>query len=55
MFFFQDFEIWDDVGLNISRPPNLLSMYRDRAKSYLKSDVSCQCEKIDCVNISTQV
>jgi hypothetical protein len=51
----QDFEIWDDVGLNISRPPHLLSMYRDRAKSYLKSDVSCQSEIHECANIATQM
>ncbi|XP_050427813.1 RAB11-binding protein RELCH homolog isoform X2 [Adelges cooleyi] len=50
----QDFEIWDDVGLNISRPPHLLSLYRDRAKSYLKTDESCQCDKIECADVSTQ-
>ncbi|XP_022161286.1 lisH domain and HEAT repeat-containing protein KIAA1468-like isoform X1 [Myzus persicae] len=51
----QDFEIWDDVGLNISRPPHLLSLYRDRAKSYFKSDVSCQSEIQECINIATQM
>ncbi|KAM7442022.1 hypothetical protein ABFA07_008942 [Porites harrisoni] len=25
----QDFEDWDDVGLNISKPPDLLHLYRD--------------------------
>ncbi|KAM4705579.1 RAB11-binding protein RELCH isoform 1-T1 [Rhinophrynus dorsalis] len=25
----QDFELWDDVGLNIPKPPDLLQIYRD--------------------------
>ncbi|XP_040841014.1 RAB11-binding protein RELCH isoform X5 [Ochotona curzoniae] len=25
----QDFELWDDVGLNIPKPPDLLHLYRD--------------------------
>ncbi|XP_078275746.1 RAB11-binding protein RELCH homolog isoform X4 [Rhinoraja longicauda] len=25
----QDFELWDDVGLNIPKPPDLLQMYRE--------------------------
>ncbi|XP_031235573.1 RAB11-binding protein RELCH isoform X4 [Mastomys coucha] len=25
----QDFELWDDVGLNIPKPPDLLQLYRD--------------------------
>lgn len=31
-FFFplrQDFELWDDVGLNIPKPPDLLQLYRN--------------------------
>ena len=28
---FQDFEDWDDVGLNIAKPPDLLHLYRDYA------------------------
>lgn len=28
-FIFQDFELWDDVGLNIPKPPDLLQLYRD--------------------------
>ncbi|CAH1180510.1 unnamed protein product [Phaedon cochleariae] len=28
----QDFDDWDDVGLNISKPPELLSLYRDGLK-----------------------
>jgi hypothetical protein len=30
--FFQDFDDWDDVGLNIAQPPNLLRLYRDYDK-----------------------
>ena len=26
---FQDFEDWDDVGLNTAKPPDLLHLYRD--------------------------
>ena len=26
---FQDFEDWDDVGLNVPKPPDLLRLYRD--------------------------
>lgn len=25
----QDFELWDDVGLNIPKPPELLQLYRN--------------------------
>lgn len=25
----QDFELWDDVGLNIPKPPDLLQLYRN--------------------------
>lgn len=27
--YFQDFEDWDDVGLNTAKPPDLLHLYRD--------------------------
>ncbi|XP_042901909.1 RAB11-binding protein RELCH homolog [Parasteatoda tepidariorum] len=30
----QDFEDWDDVGLNIPKPPNLLQIYRNYNKFY---------------------
>ena len=30
--FLQDFDDWDDVGLNIPQPPNLLRLYRDYDK-----------------------
>ena len=29
IFYFQDFELWDDVGLNIPKPPDLLQLYRN--------------------------
>jgi hypothetical protein len=25
----EDFEDWDSIGLNVSKPPNLLRLYRD--------------------------
>ena len=28
----QDFEDWDDVGLNMPKPPSLLHLYRDYAQ-----------------------
>lgn len=27
--YLQDFEVWDDVGLNIPKPPDLLHLYRN--------------------------
>jgi hypothetical protein len=32
--FDQDFEHWDDVGLNTERPPDLLSIYRHRNRPF---------------------
>lgn len=29
ILFLQDFELWDDVGLNIPKPPDLLQLYRN--------------------------
>lgn len=29
----KDFDDWDDVGLNISKPPELLHIYRDGLKN----------------------
>lgn len=31
--FLQDFEVWDDVGLNIPKPPELLYLYRESMKN----------------------
>ena len=30
--FLKDFDDWDDVGLNIPQPPNLVRLYRDYDK-----------------------
>lgn len=44
----QDFDDWDDVGLNVGRPGELLSLYREGLKasgySYavLNNDIGCQ-------------
>ncbi|KAG8229227.1 hypothetical protein J437_LFUL008864 [Ladona fulva] len=43
----QDFEDWDDVGLNIPKPPELLFIYRESSRQWssdMKSDVGCQTE-----------
>lgn len=36
-FTLQDFDDWDDVGLNIPKPPNLLRLYRDFDKHAIPS------------------
>ncbi|XP_063062743.1 RAB11-binding protein RELCH homolog isoform X3 [Engraulis encrasicolus] len=33
----QDFELWDDVGLNIPKPPDLLQLYRNCGNSFPSS------------------
>ncbi len=33
ILFLQDFELWDDVGLNIPKPPDLLQLYRNCGNS----------------------
>ena len=42
---FQDFEDWDDVGLNMPKPPDLVHLYRDFGQHALpgseKMDVEC--------------
>ncbi|XP_071451362.1 RAB11-binding protein RELCH homolog [Hetaerina americana] len=41
----QDFEDWDDVGLNIPKPPELLFLYRESSRQWssdMKSDIGCQ-------------
>ncbi|XP_048752282.1 RAB11-binding protein RELCH homolog isoform X2 [Ostrea edulis] len=44
----QDFEDWDDVGLNIARPPSLLHLYKDFGSHAVPTtdtmDYSCQVE-----------
>jgi len=49
---FQDFETWDDVGLNIPKPAELHHLYRDYMKKsghneFLKEDNSCQTDLTD--------
>ncbi|KAG5900415.1 hypothetical protein JTB14_029302 [Gonioctena quinquepunctata] len=36
----QDFDDWDDVGLNISKPPELFVLYRDGLKQTVQSNTS---------------
>ncbi|XP_043575542.1 RAB11-binding protein RELCH homolog isoform X2 [Chiloscyllium plagiosum] len=47
----QDFELWDDVGLNIPKPPDLLQMYREYGSHATSSkemkDVAVQAELDD--------
>ncbi|XP_035218568.1 RAB11-binding protein RELCH homolog isoform X2 [Stegodyphus dumicola] len=44
----QDFEDWDDVGLNIPKPPNLLQLYRNFSRyMYLHNDVSTKMVQTD--------
>ncbi|XP_064641709.1 RAB11-binding protein RELCH homolog [Lineus longissimus] len=47
----QDFEDWDDVGLNIPKPPDLLHLYRDYNQHVTPSedvrDGECQVEIVD--------
>lgn len=44
----QDFEVWDDVGLNIPKPPELLYLYRDSMKHSGNSD------EVDSYNVECQ-
>ncbi|XP_022335472.2 RAB11-binding protein RELCH homolog isoform X2 [Crassostrea virginica] len=44
----QDFEDWDDVGLNMARPPSLLHLYKDYGSHVIPAtetiDADCQVE-----------
>ncbi|XP_049819532.1 RAB11-binding protein RELCH homolog isoform X2 [Aethina tumida] len=40
----QDFDDWDDVGLNISKPPELYNLYREGLKQTGQNCVSIQCQ-----------
>ncbi|KAI4469951.1 rab11-binding protein relch [Holotrichia oblita] len=40
----QDFEDWDDVGLNISKPPELLTLYREGLKQTGHTLVTIECQ-----------
>ena len=39
---FQDFESWDDVGLNIAQPPDLLHLYRDYSSHVMPTSDHCE-------------
>ena len=41
-FCFQDFESWDDVGLNIAQPPDLLHLYRDYSSHVMPAGDQCE-------------
>ncbi|XP_029446345.1 RAB11-binding protein RELCH isoform X1 [Rhinatrema bivittatum] len=51
----QDFELWDDVGLNIPKPPDLLQLYRDfgnhqiAAKDVVDIAVGVEEEELDAI------
>ena len=38
----QDFEDWHDVGLNIPKPPNLLTLYRNNIKQEKNEDLEIE-------------
>jgi hypothetical protein len=46
LFICQDYDDWDDVGLNIPRPPELPQLYRVTHKE--TSEVYCQTEEDVC-------
>lgn len=51
LYLLQDFEDWDDVGLNIPKPAELLQLYRDymRQTGHLKppgTNIGCQTDHL---------
>jgi len=46
IFHYQDFEDWDDVGLNIPKPAELLSLYRDFMRQ--SGNVRSPCQHMAC-------
>ena len=46
IFHCQDFEDWDDVGLNIPKPAELLSLYRDFMRQ--SGNVRLPCQHMAC-------
>ncbi|XP_054287320.1 RAB11-binding protein RELCH homolog [Macrosteles quadrilineatus] len=54
----QDFEDWDDVGLNIPKPSELLQLYRDAmrqpAHGFTTKDHACQADIPD-INLTAQI
>lgn len=51
LIFTQDFDDWDDVGLNTPHPPDLLHLYRDFSRHVIvkpeTKDVGCGEDRID--------
>lgn len=39
-YYFKDFEHWDDVGLNVERPADLLTIYRHRSRSVCQAPIA---------------
>lgn len=53
---FKDFEDWDDVGLNIPKPPNLLQLYRNYCRYiYLHNEVSTKEVQTDSVTPNNNI
>ena len=48
IFAFQDFDDWDDVGLNMSRPPDLLHLYRDFGKHVIPPPIITETTDVAC-------
>ncbi|XP_054716426.1 RAB11-binding protein RELCH homolog [Uloborus diversus] len=50
----QDFEDWDDVGLNIPKPPNLLQLYRNYSRYiYLRNEVVNKSVQTETVSVNS--
>ena len=49
---FKDFDDWDDVGLNISKPPGLLYLFREYS-NYAMSDQEQLNRILDLVGVAT--
>ncbi len=50
VFFLQDFDDWDDVGLNIPKPPDLLCLFRNYSAALLSDK-----EKLDRIQALVRV
>ncbi|XP_064409426.1 RAB11-binding protein RELCH homolog isoform X1 [Latimeria chalumnae] len=57
----QDFELWDDVGLNIPKPPDLLQLYRDcgnhlaTSKNMTDVAVGVEAEELEASPLASQM
>ena len=52
LFLLKDFDDWDDVGLNISKPPGLLYLFREYS-NYAMSDQEQLNRILDLVGVAT--